>query len=257
VNRDTSHNKTPRFSIVTVVYNAVNEILQTIQSVSQLQYHNIEYIIIDGGSSDGTLTYIKNHIEDIDTWVTEPDNGIYDAMNKGIILATGDFIIFMNAGDIFFSNDIINKVVNYADLTADILYGDSWTIGSRHNDGLHKAKNIDNIIYGMVCSHQSMFFRTTLLKHRHFSLDYGTAGDFELICFMHSREYIFHRLNGITISYYHGRGVSDTQRLQSLINCVHALRDLKLITVRLYIYYFSAAIKEMFISLYDRITFKV
>ena len=96
-------------SIVTVSYNAVLTIEQTILSVINQTYPNVEYIIIDGGSTDGTVDIIKKYEDKIAYWVSEPDKGIYDAMNKGVVVATGEWINFMNAGDIFTDGDVIDK----------------------------------------------------------------------------------------------------------------------------------------------------
>ena len=97
-------------SIVTVSYNAVLTIEQTILSVINQTYPNVEYIIIDGGSTDGTVDIIKKYEDKIAYWVSEPDKGIYDAMNKGVVVATGEWINFMNAGDIFTDGDVIDKL---------------------------------------------------------------------------------------------------------------------------------------------------
>ena len=93
-----------KVSVITISYNAVSVIEDTIQSVLNQSYKDIEYIIIDGGSTDGTVDIIKKYQDKINYWVSEPDNGIYDAMNKGIDKATGEWINFMNAGDYFHSN---------------------------------------------------------------------------------------------------------------------------------------------------------
>ena len=103
----------PLISVVTVSYNAVSVIEQTIFSVINQTYPNVEYIIIDGGSTDGTVDIIKKYADKITYWVSEPDKGIYDAMNKGIELATGEWINFMNAGDSFYSFSILELIFGH------------------------------------------------------------------------------------------------------------------------------------------------
>ena len=103
----------PKISVVTVCYNAVNDIEKTILSVINQTYPNIEYLIIDGGSTDGTMDIVNKYKDKIDVIVSEPDKGIYDAMNKGIDRATGDWINFMNAGDCFFEKETVNSVFIY------------------------------------------------------------------------------------------------------------------------------------------------
>ena len=115
----------PKISVVTVCYNAVNDIEKTILSVINQTYPNIEYLIIDGGSKDGTMDIVNKYKDKIDVIVSEPDKGIYDAMNKGIDRATGDWINFMNAGDCFYNNVALESVFprNYESVNFDILYG--------------------------------------------------------------------------------------------------------------------------------------
>lgn len=115
----------PKISVVTVCYNAVKDIEKTILSVINQTYPNIEYIIIDGGSKDGTMDVVNRYKDKIDVIVSEPDKGIYDAMNKGIDRATGEWINFMNAGDCFMEEDTINKVFTKdIDECKSVLYGD-------------------------------------------------------------------------------------------------------------------------------------
>ena len=111
-------------SIVTVSYNAVLTIEQTILSVINQTYPNVEYIIIDGGSTDGTVDIIKKYANKIAYWVSEPDKGIYDAMNKGGLKATGDFIQFLNAGDWFENEYVIEKIFKDWYKRVDVIYGD-------------------------------------------------------------------------------------------------------------------------------------
>ena len=130
------NNNLPRVSIITVCYNAVSAIQRTILSVLSQTYENIEYIIIDGKSTDGTLAIIKKYESRIAFWLSEPDNGIYDAMNKAINNATGEWVLFMNADDEFVDNKVVERFVfvvkthkNYA-----VYYGDTilrYAIGDR------------------------------------------------------------------------------------------------------------------------------
>lgn len=94
-----NHHPHPKFSIITVTYNAAKVLEDTIQSIVTQTYKNLEYIIVDGGSTDETLDIIHKYQEHITTVISEPDQGLYDAMNKGIKLATGDYLCFLNAGD--------------------------------------------------------------------------------------------------------------------------------------------------------------
>src|SRR5438105_14705 len=121
----------PRISIITVVYNNVANIEVTILSILNQTYKNIEYIVIDGGSTDGTLDVIKKYKDKISFWVSEKDNGIYDAMNKGIKVATGEWINFINSGDSYFDNDVLEKIMEaeYFNATSiDVIYGNTQII---------------------------------------------------------------------------------------------------------------------------------
>ncbi len=113
----------PLITVVTVVRNQARDIATTIESVLRQTYDYVEYIVIDGGSTDGTMDVIRRYDGAIDYWVSEPDNGISDAFNKGLRVATGEWINFMNAGDIFASAGVLSCVAGCVDTDADILYG--------------------------------------------------------------------------------------------------------------------------------------
>ena len=113
-----------KISVVTVCYNSVNTIEETMLSVLNQTYPDIEYIIIDGGSTDGTVDIIRKYAARLGYWISEPDKGIYDAMNKGIAAATGDYINFMNSGDMFASNDVLSSFKNFVSDDPEIVYGD-------------------------------------------------------------------------------------------------------------------------------------
>ena len=100
-----------KVTVVTVCRNCARMLEKTIESVETLSYPDIEYVIVDGASDDDTLNVIKKHEGKIDQWVSEPDRGIYDAMNKAVTMAKGDWGIFMNAGDVFASDDCVEKAM--------------------------------------------------------------------------------------------------------------------------------------------------
>jgi len=154
-----------KISIITVVYNGIDLLPGTMQSVFAQSYQNIEYLIIDGNSTDGTQELIKQNESKITKWISEPDQGLYDAMNKGIKLATGDFLWFMNAGDRIFAADTVEKMVaNYTPET-DVLYGEVILVNEKRKhlgtrsevttQKLPKNLNWKSLKYGMCVCHQA------------------------------------------------------------------------------------------------------
>lgn len=161
-----------KISVVTVCYNAVDQIEETIKSVVGQTYQNIEYIVIDGGSTDGTTDIIRKYSDKISYWISEPDNGIYDAMNKGIHVATGDYINFMNAGDYFSSASAISDVVKQINATNDIIYGDSTMIDYKGRRRFSAADTDVNLLKKRpIYRHNASFTRTSLHRKNLFALD--------------------------------------------------------------------------------------
>ena len=163
----------PKISIITVCFNAVKTIEKTIQSVINQTYNQIEYIIIDGASTDGTLDIIKKYQDRISYWQSEPDKGIYDAMNKGITVAAGEWISFMNAGDKFVDERVVETVSSYLDKVHAVVYGDTineWSFGYE----LIKPSKDDV----MPFCHQSCFTRSDLLKKYLFDTHYVICADY-------------------------------------------------------------------------------
>ncbi len=168
----------PKISIITVVLNDAENFLKTVNSVSKLIYNNIEYIVIDGGSTDGTLATINDYKDLIDKSISEKDDGLYDAMNKGIDIASGDWVIFMNAGDVFVDNDILTTTFvdnDFADV--NILYGDV-IIYYPNFERYNPSGDIVDIEYGMQFSHQSAFIRLDYHKDYKYYTDYKLCADF-------------------------------------------------------------------------------
>lgn len=167
-----------KITIVTVCYNTVSTIEKTILSVINQTYQDIEYIVIDGASTDGTVDVINKYANNINVFISEPDKGIYDAMNKGIALATGDYINFMNAGDNFSSEDAIEKVVCLIDPKSDIVYGDSICVFPDGNQKIIPGgTRLELLAKRPIYRHNASFTKTELHKRVPFALD--KKGDFE------------------------------------------------------------------------------
>lgn len=156
-----------KISIVTVCLNAKDTIEETLLSIFNQTFGNIEVIIIDGTSKDGTLEIIDKYKDKITHFISEPDNGIYDAMNKGIKLTTGDFICFLNAGDIFFDNNIVEKVEKKLTQNPEcrFLFGDAEYISDKASKitTYNNIKNEFSIIFDNIC-HQSIFYHKNLFE---------------------------------------------------------------------------------------------
>jgi len=171
----------PLITVITVVLNTERELEKTINSVLQQTYPNVEYIIIDGVSKDGTLDIIRKYEDYIDYWVSEKDNGTYDAMNKGVYLANGSWINFMNAGDKFYNNKVLEEIFLNKKCIADVIYGDTEVIKDNKFKKLLKAKDIKNSMDDMPTSHQSFFIKGSIHKKNLYNTDFIVAADFDLI----------------------------------------------------------------------------
>ena len=169
-----------KVSIITVVHDAAGDFVKTADSVLGQTYPHIEYIIIDGGSTDGTVEVIKRYSGRISYWISEPDNGIYDAMNKGIKQASGEWILFMNAGDVFTDTQVLSHIFLNDHESEEIIYGDSIADYSQFMV-LHKALPLSDLFKGMPFSHQAMLTKSGLLKTRCFSSSYSIAADYDLV----------------------------------------------------------------------------
>ncbi len=158
--KKTSSNERPLITIVTVVYNGEKTLEQTILSVLNQSYENLEYIIIDGLSTDGTLDIIKKYEDKIDYWQNEPDKGIYDAMNKGIVLSSGEWINFMNSGDLFYDDMVLTKISPYlAKTKASVIYGNSVSISKTIKIYNYAESKINNLNYGPIYRHGASFVK--------------------------------------------------------------------------------------------------
>lgn len=171
----------PLISVVTVVYNGEKTLEQTILSVVNQTYNNVEYIIIDGGSKDGSLDIIKKYADKIDYWQSETDKGIYDAMNKGIRLATGEYISLLNADD-FYELDTC-KIIK------DEILNEKFDIYHGIERLLDKNGNVVNHLSGtkyslntQMLAHETCFIKKDLYEKRLYDTSYHSAADYDLIC---------------------------------------------------------------------------
>lgn len=201
-------NKLPKITIATVVFNGIKEIENTIQSVLKQDYSNLEYIVIDGASSDGTVDIIKKYDTQISYWLSETDKGIYDAMNKAINVASGDWILFMNCGDYFYSSTVISEIfhlnANYDDFA--VVYGDAMF---RFKDKTYLVEAYESAPDRfMPFSHQSAFTKTNLAKDNLFDTSYKITADTEFFLRLTRKGYVFKHLSIVVCSYDSYEGVS-------------------------------------------------
>ena len=205
----------PKVTIITVCYNAVDLIENTLKSVLNQSYPNIEYIIIDGGSNDGTLEIIKRYESHIVKFISEPDKGIYDAMNKGIALSSGEWINFMNAGDVFVNDTVVENVFSHKiPQNVGLIYG-NVLMNYLENEGIVKV--LDNLKEGQVqfsLNHQSTFTNGDFLREVGYDISYKLAADANSFNEIYKRGLLFQYVP-VTISCYEAvNGVSSKQLFQ-------------------------------------------
>ena len=171
----------PLISVVTVTYNAQDTIEETILSVINQDYDNIEYIIIDGNSNDSTVDIIKKYEGHISYWISEPDKGLYDAMNKGIAAAKGEWITFRNSGDLFLERNSLSKLfAEPIPSTTDVLYADCIHINDEGYK-LSQPRPLSTYRRAMPINHPATFIRTSLHKEMPFDLQYKISADYNMI----------------------------------------------------------------------------
>ncbi|MGB4773584.1 MAG: glycosyltransferase family 2 protein [Daejeonella sp.] len=209
----------PCLSVVTIVYNNVKDIERTLLSVLNQTYPNIQYIVIDGASTDGTLELIKKHQDKIAIFLSEKDDGIYHAMNKGLSLSTGDYVLFMNSGDEIYSPGTVERVFATAD-DADIYYGETemynaqWQSLGRRRHNAPKHFTWKSFKYGMNISHQAIYIKRSLIQS--YDLSYQLSSDIDWI--INSAKKASKIVNTkMYVAKYLVGGMSKTKHQQSLI----------------------------------------
>jgi glycosyltransferase involved in cell wall biosynthesis len=192
-----------KISIITVCYNSAKTIEKTFNSVANQTYKNIEYIVVDGGSKDETLELIQNHQSTITKYISEKDNGLYDAMNKGIKMATGDYIGIINSDDTLYSSDVIERVVDFlqqnpvdASIGNIIQHDEKGEIKRTYSSENWLPKKLK---IGFMPPHPSIFFKRSLFEeYGYYQLDFKIAADYELIIRYFLSQEITWKYSGIT-----------------------------------------------------------
>lgn len=206
------------FTIITISYNCSDDLLKTIRSVTSQDCDDVEFIIIDGGSNDNTIDILTENENNIDTIVSESDNGIYDAMNKGASLAHGRYVLYMNSGDIFYSESVLSKIKdsiinsNYP----VIIYGDSisdYIYKKVYKRALEKDEFMKKYYFSLGFSHQSVFVDRNVLGSNPFDLHFKVAADFNFL-YPLLRKYNDNILRvNMPISIFSIGGVSDLDKI--------------------------------------------
>jgi len=217
---------TPKVSIITIVFNNRDNFTKTINSVRKQSYPNIEYIIVDGGSKDGTIDIIKQNEDIISGWISEPDKGIYDAMNKGIKMATGDYLWFLNGGDMIYSENTLYEVFSSRE-NADVYYGDTELVDEEGKSfGRRKLKtppeNLTwrNMIDGMVITHQSLIIKKGVVTE--YDLNYRHCADIDWTIKVLKKSKIIVNTKKIISSFLLG-GYSRKNTISSLVERIKIL----------------------------------
>ncbi len=214
--------KKPLVSVITVVYNSKKYIENTINSVVSQKYQNIEYIVVDGASTDGTLDIIKAKQEHISTLISEPDKGLYDAMNKAIKIAKGDYLWFINSGDEIYSDSVLCEIFDQIGKNTslpDLIYGETEIINeNREALGMRrhqapKKLTWKSLRFGMKVCHQSVIVKRELSNL--YNTKYRYSSDFDwLIKVLKKSENIYN--SKLTLSKFMEGGISSQSLLPSL-----------------------------------------
>ena len=208
----------PKISVITVNYNDKTGLSKTIESVLNQTNKNFEYIIIDGGSTDGSKGIIEQYSNQIDYWVSESDTGVFNAMNKGIKVAAGDFVIFMNGGDCFYNNAVLEEVEPLLDDNFDIYYGNNYkqTPNSKRLKTYSEKLNF-SFFYTSSINHQSTFIRKVLFdKHFYYNEEYKIASDWEFFIYTICHVNVPYRYLNKTIAVYDFTGISSNPKFSSI-----------------------------------------
>jgi glycosyltransferase involved in cell wall biosynthesis len=206
----------PKVSIVTVVYNRARDLERTILSILNQNYPNLEYLVIDGGSTDGSVEIIKKYENDIAFWCSQKDNGIYDAMNKGVAHATGEWINFMNCGDTFKPGALKQFFDSVMDVDSEILYGDA-TMHFATFETLYPKAPLNEMWKTMPFCHQATFVRSPLMKKLKFDLKFKLSADFDFLYRAYTSGVKIEYINVLVCDFDFSEGASKNNQVRSIL----------------------------------------
>ncbi len=202
---------TPRISVVTVTLNDCAALEKTTVSVRAQDYTDIEHVVIDGGSNDGTIAWLGSQGGSQGhpnlKWKSETDRGIYDAMNKGVRMSSGHWVIFLNSGDAFYQDDVVRQIFRDQQARADLIYGDTVFVDGEKSE-LIAAREIDSLWQAMIFNHNSLFTKRSVLLEHPFVEQYNIVADSEFVIWAHQSGKQFFNA-GVTVNTYQRGGYSD------------------------------------------------
>ncbi|MDR1763732.1 MAG: glycosyltransferase [Dysgonamonadaceae bacterium] len=245
-------NEEIKISVITVVRNGEKTLESTMLSVLNQTYGNIEYIVIDGASKDKTVDILIDYASKIACgafpnvsfrWMSEPDKGIYDAMNKGINLAAGEWINFMNSGDRFYENGVLSDIFSHKEyLDADIIYGDTRVFTEKYSR-VEKHREMDFKKRQLGFCHQSSFTKTALLKENKFDDSLKILADYKFFyqCYLQGKKF---RYCHVIVSSYDNNGFSENNPMLMIkeYNAVHGTENRVIFDV--FIHYYRKFVPE-------------
>lgn len=204
----------PKVSVITVTYNALDGLRRTVKSVIGQQFDNYEFIVVDGAGADGTADYLRAEATGVTRWVSEPDGGIYEAMNKGVRMAQGEYCIFMNAGDCFVDDGVLASVFPFLDGT-DLVIGNQIHVNEQGMmDDYTPAKgsfNLTNLLQSAV-KHQSTFIRRSVLISHPYDESLRLVSDWKFFLELFLEGAVSYKTVDVNVCFFFGGGATDKNR---------------------------------------------
>ena len=217
----------PTFSVITVTYNDLSGLTATRNSVCCQAYSSLEWVVIDGGSSDGSVSFLQQCDEQNLTWVSEPDQGIYDAMNKGIKKSKGEYLVFLNAGDVFPGPDTLSAVSEALSQNSkpDVLFGGAEYVFPDGSTVFRPPKQVSRSIWhGLPANHQATYYSRNILGGLLYDLKYKICGDYYLIAKLYTKGFRA-AYAGISLVKFSVGGASYSNRVPLFLEPYRIQRD--------------------------------